>query len=575
MAVRHSAPKARPVAVALVRASTDAQDQSTADQEQAIRSWCEDEGYELARVFSDDGVSGANLKRPGLLSLMSYVEERPAGGTVVLWRRNRLARAQDPLDGLLLERRIEKAGWRLHVLHGRQATGDAFMDRLLGLVEHHQAGEFLRSLAVDTLRGQLRSALGGGMLVGVAPYGFQRRVEAADGRTRNVPRGQRFRRADGERVTLVAGEPSEVEVVNRIFTDYASERLSAAGLAKTLNAGGIPSPRQKTWSQSTIRAMLRNPAYAGTYVWNRSSSAKLARILGQKVCKQKAETAGEKNSEEDVIPIENFHEALVSKEVFDRVQSLLARRGGRNSGKRYATRSYPLSGLVTCQACGSPMTVTRFDARGPVYVCKGYRTGRTCEAYMVKTAKLEAEVLRSLQEVLLPLRRRLRPKLIKLLKQRLGGSEIPGLDRLKREAATLERKVDGGLERLVLLSGAAAERLAEKIQGWTERQAEVAAEIAAAETRSQGLPDVEALADEILGLLEGLADTGPDAPPDELRVLFQRLVRGVELDFVSVPPKTGKRMRRKLRSGRVALPEPLVAAASVLPQRNKVVSLAG
>ena len=120
-------------------------------------------------MFEDKGVSGSVLDRPGLTQLLRYVEARPEGGTVVLWKRNRLARAQDPLDGLMVERRIEKAGWRLHCLQGRNASGDAFLDRLLGVVEHHQAGEFLRSLATDTLRGQLRSALEGGMLVGVPP----------------------------------------------------------------------------------------------------------------------------------------------------------------------------------------------------------------------------------------------------------------------------------------------------------------------------------------------------------------------------------------------------------------------
>ena len=84
--------------------------------------------------------------------------------------------------------------------------------------------------------------------------------------------------------------------------------------------------------------------------------------------------------------------------------------------------------------------------------------------------------------------------------------------------------------------------------------------------------DVEAMADEVLGLLDDLAATAPDAPADERRVLFKRAVKGVELEFESVPPKTGKRMRRKLRKARVALPEALVLAASVLPQRQNLVT---
>jgi hypothetical protein len=181
-------------------------------------------------------------------------------------------------------------------------------------------------------------------------------------------------------------------------------------------------------------------------------------------------------------------------------------------------------------------------------------------------------VLRSLQEFLVPLKARLRPRLVKLLKTRLGLGPSPALDRLKREAATLERKIDGGLERLVLLSGNAAERLAEKVQAWTKRKAAVAAALGNAEEKRRHVSDVEAMADEVLELLDDLAATALDAPVNERRVLFRRAVRGVELEFESVPPKTGKRMRRKLRKAQVALSEALVLAASVLPQRRSLVT---
>lgn len=557
-------------AIGLVRCSTDQQEHSTADQLAEIRAWCSAQGLRLVRVFEDEGVSGSVLDRPGLLALLRYVEDHPEGGTLVLWRRNRLARAQDPLDGLILERKIEKAGWKLHYLHGRNGTGDAFMDRLVGLLEHHQAGEFLRSLATDTLRGQLRAALEGGMLVGTVPYGYRREVRSTDGTTRHLPRRVRFRRSPGDKVCFVAGDPLEVEVVQRIFGDYTSKRLSSSGLARALNKEGIPSPRGASWTTATLLSLLKNPVYTGAFVWNRSARGKFARIVGGTIVK----SPGKEPDKDGAIVIPGHHEPLISQETYEVALDLLQKRGKKSRG-RYTTRAHPLSGRVTCVACGSPMTVTRFDKRGPVYVCKGYRTGRTCEAYMVLTQRLEAEVLRVLKLVLVPLKRNLKPRLVKLLRQRLGVGPSPALKRAKREVATLERKIDGGLDRLVLLQDEAAERLAGKIQAWTEEKDQALAELARLEERAKQVADVEVLAEEVVNLVDDLARIGPDAPPNELRVLFERLVRRVELAFVSVPPKTGKRMRRKLESGRIELPEALSLAANVLLQDNSLVRDAG
>jgi len=555
-------------AIGLVRCSTDQQEHSTGDQEAQIRRWCEAQELDLVRVFEDEGVSGSVLDRPGLLALLRYVESQPEGGTLVVWRRNRLARAQDPLDGLLIERRIEKAGWKIHCLHGRNGTGDAFMDRLVGLLEHHQAGEFLRSLATDTLRGQLRTALDGGMLVGVVPYGYQRRIESTDGSIRFLTRRTRFRRSPGDKVAFVAGAPEEVSVVKRIFSAYSSKRLSTSGLARELNAEGSPGPRGGVWTDTTILRILRNRVYTGALVWNKAAKGKFARIVGGKIVKS---PDGETPGKDNAIVIPGHHEPLVDEETFAAARVLAAGRGKKSRGK-YATRGHPLSGLVKCGACGSPMTVTRFDRRGPVYVCKGYRTGRTCEAYMVVSSRLEGEVLRVLKEALLPLKLNLKPRLLKLLSERLGVGPSPMQDRLKRELATLERRIDGGLDRLVLLPDRAATQLAEKIEAWTTRKDEVEHELERLEAKRQRSTDLEALVDEVVRLLDDLDTAEAEAPPNELRVLFERLVCGVELDFVSVPPKTGTRMRRKLKGGRVALPEALAVASNILPQPTSLVT---
>jgi len=41
------------------------------------------------------------------------------------------------------------------------------------------------------------------------------------------------------------------------------------GVAASLNADGIPSPRGKQWRASTIRSLLVNKKYTGDFVWGK------------------------------------------------------------------------------------------------------------------------------------------------------------------------------------------------------------------------------------------------------------------------------------------------------------------
>lgn len=55
-------------AILYARVSTDEQARSgysIADQEEALRSWCASESYEVLEVVRDEGHSGAYLERPG------------------------------------------------------------------------------------------------------------------------------------------------------------------------------------------------------------------------------------------------------------------------------------------------------------------------------------------------------------------------------------------------------------------------------------------------------------------------------------------------------------------------------
>jgi hypothetical protein len=72
---------------------------------------------------------------------------------------------------------------------------------------------------------------------------------------------------------------TEAAVVRHIF-QMAGDGVSLRGIAKRLNAQGVPSTRPRagkrcaTWCPSAIRAMLRRELYAGMMIWNKSRFVK-------------------------------------------------------------------------------------------------------------------------------------------------------------------------------------------------------------------------------------------------------------------------------------------------------------
>ena len=98
-------------AVGYIRVSTDEQTQhgySLEAQAQAIKKYCELQGWELVRIYRDDGYSGASMERPDLQQLLEDVYLRKFD-VVVVWKLDRLSRnLKDTL--YLLDDALEKNG---------------------------------------------------------------------------------------------------------------------------------------------------------------------------------------------------------------------------------------------------------------------------------------------------------------------------------------------------------------------------------------------------------------------------------------------------------------------------------
>ena len=95
------------------------------------------------------------------------------------------------------------------------------------------------------------------------------------------------------------------------------------------------------WSHSMVRRIVKNEAYTGTFVFNKSTKS---RLDGGKVIY---------HPKEEWIRIYDNHEALISKETFDEARKILKSRHRNNfRGSKSKYKNSPLATFVRCNKCG-------------------------------------------------------------------------------------------------------------------------------------------------------------------------------------------------------------------------------
>ena len=153
--------------------------------------------------------------------------------------------------------------------------------------------------------------------------------------------------------------PDEAALVKLIF-EYYLDGLGYNAVAKRLNAEGYKTRNGKPWYHSTIMKILRNYTYTGNLLLQKT-------YRENHITKKTLVNRGE-------LPMyhaENTHEAIISQETFDAVQSEIARRANRFKKSNMHKATYPFSGKLICSVCGKNYR-RKVTHTGPVWICSTY-----------------------------------------------------------------------------------------------------------------------------------------------------------------------------------------------------------
>ena len=309
--------KAKRKVAGYARVSTDFAEQLTSYEAQVAyyTSYIKGrEDWEFVGVYTDEGISGCSTKhREGFQQM---IEDALAGRIDLIITKSVSRFARNTVDSLTTVRKLKEKGVEVYFEKEQIYTLDSKGELLITIMSS-LAQEESRSISENVTWGQRRRFAEGKISL---PYNhFLGYRKGEDGLPEIVP--------------------EEAEIVRFIYRSFIDGQTIYA-IAKSLTERKIPTPAGKEkWSQTTIESILTNEKYKGSALLQK-------RFTTDFLTKKKKVNDGE-------VPqyyIEESHEAIISPEEFEEVQSEMARR--KKLGRKYSGSTI-FSAKLVCGDCGS------------------------------------------------------------------------------------------------------------------------------------------------------------------------------------------------------------------------------
>ena len=320
---------------AYCRVSTlyESQESSIAAQrehyEKFIRS---NKEWEFAGIYLEAGVSGTKTeKRPQLQKL---IQDCRAGKVNLILTKNISRFARNTSDCLAMVRELMALG--VNVRFEKEQIDTSAME-----------SEFFLSILACLAEDESHS------ISGNMKWGIRKRFESGTYKQVFAPYGYEYQ---GKKLVIV---PETAEVVRRIF------RMTLCGngvntIAKVLNRDGVPSPSGREWTTGTLHDLIKNPAYIGD-------------MLYQKTYKDENFKQKKNKGQLDQYYDSGHHEPIISKEDFENAQYAVLQRAKEvgysdNSENRRSSNQYCFRGILFCKNCGTVMH-RQIQPGGVVWIC--------------------------------------------------------------------------------------------------------------------------------------------------------------------------------------------------------------
>jgi DNA invertase Pin-like site-specific DNA recombinase len=281
-----------------------------------LRTYAATHGLTIEQKFVDVETAKA-AGRTGFGEMIAFLEKHPTCRTILVEKTDRLYRNFSDYVA------IDELGVEVHfvkenvVLSQDSRSHEKFMHGIKVLM----AKNYIDNLSEETRKGMLQKAREG-IWPSFAPLGYKNIVGA-----------------DGKRT--IAPDPDLATVIRQMYERYATGKYTLDQIVELAHADGLVYRKSGARvPKSTVHKILRNRIYSGDFDF-------------------------------DGTTYKGNYEPIVSRELWERVQSVLTGRGARKTRK--VKDQLPFSGLLTCGHCGCALVGDIKKDRYRYYRCSHYK----------------------------------------------------------------------------------------------------------------------------------------------------------------------------------------------------------
>lgn len=401
-------------------------EESIEGQLAACHKYADENELAIVNEYIDRAASATNDKREQFQQMIFDAENENID-VVLVYQLDRFARNR--YDAALYRKRLQENGVRL--ISVSEPIADDPSGMFLEALLEAQAEFYSADLSRKVRRGQKTNAekcLYNGAIV---PFGYR------------IDETKHYQLDD-----------VNAPIVQRIFERFLAG-VPIVDIADELNKGGFRGFRGAEFNKQSVRKILGNPRYTGTY------------IFGETIIP-------------DGIP------SIIDHETFDIAQSKLNERKHMRSG----SDNYLLSGKLFCGACNNPMVgISGTSKTGSIhyyYSCKGKRN-KTCNKKSVWREIVENAVVDECRRALSDESIAAIAKEVAKLNQEQSAN--PYLKQLKKELTQTDTAIENLMKALEL--GQEADLLLARISENRQKKDDIEQQIAKEEYANQALSEPE------------------------------------------------------------------------------------
>ena len=352
-------------AVAYVRASTEHQQYSTANQMDVIERYATGRGLSVIKSYSDEGKSGLTLR--GRASLTELLRDASTGAFafkhILVYDVSRWGRFQDVDESAYYEYLCRLAGLSVHYCAEPFENDGSIFSSIIKSLKRVMAAEYSRELSVKTFQGHCRGFKKGFLQGGMPGFGLRRMLVAEDRTHKMLMLTGEHKALRTDRTTLVLGPKHETDAVKYMFQQFVGKGRSERQIARSLNKRGSLNQVGRPWTRFSVHQILTNERYIGNTMYCRRSN--------------KLKNAWITNPPEKWLRAVGVHPPIVEPALFRAAQERIAERARRATDEEMLDR---LRAVLACHGRITGQLINDFEG-GPGRSTYNERFGTLLHAY--------------------------------------------------------------------------------------------------------------------------------------------------------------------------------------------------